>query len=121
MNLLLLAFGGGCGAAARYGLGAVISKRENRGFPLGTLLINLLGALLLGIFCGLSLQGNAYALLGDGFCGAFTTFSTFSTENVRLLHGGRKKEAALFLLVSVFCGTMLFAVGSTAAGRFKGI
>ena len=85
MNLALLNIGGACGAIARYNLGIAILKHKNHSFPLGTFIINIVGALLLGIICGLGISENSYLLFGDGFCGAFTTFSTFTVESVQLI------------------------------------
>lgn len=111
INLILLAVGGACGAISRHQIGAIILKHKKHTFPVSTFLINSIGALLLGIFCGLNINGNLYLLLGDGFCGAFTTFSTFSLESVQLVRGRARKKAVLFVALSVFVGFSLFAVG----------
>lgn len=115
MNLFLLLLGGSCGAAARHGLGVFIMKREKHDFPLGTLLINLAGCLLLGGISSLQPGKNVSLLLCDGFCGAFTTFSTFSLESVRLVRGHARKKAAAYVILSVVCGAVLFAAGYAAA------
>lgn len=115
MSILLLAIGGACGAAARHKIGALILEHKKHTFPLGTFLINVSGALILGILCGLKLSGNPYLLLGDGFCGAFTTFSTFSVETVQLIRGRARKKAAAFMLLSTVIGIGLFAAGYKAA------
>lgn len=111
MNILLLAIGGAFGAAARHRIGALILEHKKHTFPLGTFLINIAGAFILGILSGLKLNGNAYLLLGDGFCGAFTTFSTFSVETVQLIRGRAKKKAMLFVVLSVTIGLGLFSAG----------
>ena len=114
MNLVLLSFGGALGAMARYKLGILILKHEKHTFPLGTFLINITGALLLGIICGLGLTGNPYLLLGDGFCGAFTTFSTFAVESVWLIQGKAVKKSILFVVLSVSIGLICFFAGYMA-------
>lgn len=111
MNLFLLMLGGSCGAMARHSMGAWILKHEKHAFPFGTLAINLIGTLILGIVCGLKQNGNLSLLLCDGFCGAFTTFSTFSLESVQLIRGHARRKAALYVVVSVAFGVMLFAAG----------
>lgn len=111
MNIFLISVGGALGAMARYKLGILIMKKEKHTFPLGTFLINMSGALLLGILCGLNINGNAYLLLGDGFCGAFTTFSTFTVESVQLIKGRARKKAMLFLMLSVTVGLFCFFAG----------
>lgn len=111
MGFLLLGIGGACGAAARYRLGAFLLKRERHTFPLGTFSINTAGTLLLGFVCGLGIDGNLYLLLGDGFCGAFTTFSTFAVENVQFIRDRAAKKAWLFLLASVAAGIGCFLAG----------
>ena len=111
MNILLISIGGAFGAIARYKLGIMIMKHEKHTFPLGTFLINITGALLLGILCGLNVSGNFYLLLGDGFCGAFTTFSTFTVESVQLIRGKALKKSLLFIVLSVAVGLICFFAG----------
>jgi fluoride exporter len=111
LNLVLLSLGGAMGAMARYKLGAIVLRHEKHTFPLGTFLINITGALLLGIICGLNLCGNPYLLLGDGFCGAFTTFSTFSVESVRLIQGKAVRKSMLFIILSLSVGLGCFFIG----------
>ena len=78
MGLIFVGVGGALGSIARYHLGKVIAQRsKNTLFPLGTFIINLSGAVLLGFVTGTGLSGNPYMLIADGFLGAYTTFSTF--------------------------------------------
>lgn len=83
--------------------------------PWGTLGVNLVGSLLLGVVLGRSSapgRGHEVALLmGTGFCGAFTTFSTFAVESVRLLEEGRGRYAMGYVLLSVVAGCLLAAAG----------
>jgi CrcB protein len=112
---LVVAAGGIVGAPARYLLDQFVTGRTAAGLPWGTLVINLSGSLLLGFLAGLTLAGHlpptAKALLGTGFCGAYTTFSTFTFETVRLMQNGRFLGAAGNVLVSVAVG-----LGAAAAG-----
>lgn len=75
---LLVACGAAVGAPLRFLLGHYYDHE----FPTGTLLANLVGSFLLGVFSGMSLSGNEMALLGTGFCGAFTTYSAFAVKTV---------------------------------------
>jgi CrcB protein len=111
LTAVLLGLGGACGSVARYRVGASFSRRETNAFPLGTFLINISGSFLLGILCGLRIQGNWYVLFGDGFCGAFTTFSTFSLESVRLLQGRARRKFAAFVGLSLLAGLGCFFAG----------
>lgn len=78
MTALLVAAGAAVGAPLRYLLGHYLDEE----FPTGTLLANLAGSFLLGLFSAMSLSGEALALLGTGFCGAFTTYSAFAVKAV---------------------------------------
>ena len=88
---------GGGGAVARFLLDRAVVDRTRGVFPWGTLVINVTGTLLLGLITGLALHHglskSAKIVLGTGFCGAYTTFSTFSFETVRLIEEGALTEA----------------------------
>nr|WP_319489651.1 fluoride efflux transporter CrcB [uncultured Caproiciproducens sp.] len=118
MDLALLSIGGACGAMARYHLGIAFLKHKNHTFPLSTFIINIAGAFLLGVICGLGVSGNPYLLLGDGFCGAFTTFSTFAVESVQLMRHDAVKESILFIALSAAFGLICFFVGYRMGGFF---
>jgi CrcB protein len=112
---LLVAIGGASGATARYSLDRFISSRSERDFPFGTFLVNASGALFLGLLAGLGLHHLLgvlpTALLATGFCGGYTTFSTFSYETVSLLASGSLFEAALNLYLSVTVGLLAAGAG----------
>ena len=76
MTTLLVALGAACGAALRYVAAHLLDVR----FPAGTLLVNVVGSFLLGVFSGLSLSGSGMALLGAGFCGGLSTYSAFAVQ-----------------------------------------
>lgn len=106
MQLLLIAAGGALGALARYGLGVYVGGRYGDHFPLGTLMINLLGSFAIGIVFvlvveRLVLHPDWKQILMVGFLGAFTTFSTFSLETVNLLANGYPGTAFAYVLASV--------------------
>jgi len=116
MELLLVGAGGAFGALTRFGLGRLIARRAKPGFPVGTLIINLSGALLLGLLTSLDAQRSVYLLLGEGFLGAYTTFSTFMYEGFALFGIYRKYAAAVYITGSLVLGVLGFFAG-TLLGR----
>ncbi len=112
-NVLLVGAGSFLGGAARY-LVSLAFKGVGRGFPWGTLLVNLAGCFLIGLFWGLFSRssGSGWALfLTIGLCGGFTTFSTFSKEALMMLQGGSVWGFAAYVGVSVIAGIALAALG----------
>lgn len=120
MTALAVALGGALGALSRWGLGGWIEGRTGEAFPWGTLVVNLIGAFLLGAMHGaathLDLSAETRAFLSVGLLGAFTTFSTFSYEAVALLQRGETARAAGYMAASVGVG-LVAAVGGLALGR----
>jgi fluoride exporter len=114
MTLLGVAVAGLLGAPARYVLDAAISERARGVFPWGTFVINVSGSLALGFLTGLALYhgfpSTAKTILGTGFLGAYTTFSTLTYESLALLEGNR---AAAFANV---IGSLVAGVAAAAAG-----
>ena len=106
---------GAVGAVARYLLDRVVGARYRGPFPLATLLINTTGALALGLLTGGVLYHGlghvAAAVAGTGFCGGYTTFSTFTVENVRLARQGRPTTSLAYSASSLLLG-----LGAAAGG-----
>ncbi len=113
MDLLLVGIGGCLGSIARFQTGKIISKKTRVTFPLGTFIINLTGAVLLGIVTGMDAGNHAYRLLGDGFLGAFTTFSTFMYEGFNLFKKNEKLNAFIYILSSLLLGILGYLAGYT--------
>lgn len=116
MKWLSLAVGGMAGTFARYVLGGFIHQFFGPSFPYGTLTVNLLGCFLIGFLAVLAedkflLAPNARLLLMVGFCGAFTTFSTFIFETSNLVRDGEAWRALLNVVASVVAGFLFFRAG----------
>jgi CrcB protein len=102
---------GGAGAIARFLLDSHVSERAGREFPYGTLAVNILGALVLGLLVGATLSSNAYRLWATGLIGGFTTFSTWVFESHRLGEDGRLRVGILNLGVSLILGVAAVWLG----------
>lgn len=113
--LLLLSIAGGIGAATRFLLDGVIRARTDGSAPWGTILINLSGSLLLGLLTGVVLAqavpGSWQLVLGSGFLGGYTTFSSASMETVRLLQERRLGAGMLNGLGSLLGACVLATLG----------
>ncbi|MFG3518223.1 fluoride efflux transporter CrcB [Streptomyces bobili] len=108
MNWLLVVAGGMVGAPLRYLTDRAVQARHDSVFPWGTFVVNIVGCVILGLVTGAALAGAAGSdlrlLLGTGFCGALTTYSTFSYETLRLTETGAALHAAANVVVSVTAG-----------------
>ena len=104
MSVLLVALGAAVGAAARWLVDRFVQSRHTSFFPWGTFVVNVLGSLLLGILLGARSAPDLVLVLGTGFCGGFTTFSTFSFETVVLTGEGRGAVARLYVVASLVVG-----------------
>ncbi|WP_426447329.1 fluoride efflux transporter FluC [Paenibacillus sp. S-38] len=114
LTLLIVGTGGGLGAVSRYGVSRW-AAHYFPSWPYGTLFINLTGSFLLGWLAGAKVSGTALLLLGTGFAGGYTTFSTFKLETDALHSGGRDRAARLYLLLSYLLG-----FGAAFAGYLLG-
>ncbi|BAH05337.1 hypothetical protein CKR_0286 [Clostridium kluyveri NBRC 12016] len=111
MNFVFVGIGGAFGSLARYQLGKVISQKSATTFPVGTFIINITGAILLGMVSSLNISKNMYLLLGDGFLGAYTTFSTFMYEGFNLFQENEKLNAFIYILGSLILGIIGYILG----------
>jgi CrcB protein len=117
----MLALGAALGAPARFALDSAITARAGSRLPWGTITVNLTGSAVFGLLAGLSSQDAAsavlLALVGTGFCGAFTTFSTFTWETLALVEDGLPARAVGNVVVSIVLGVALaaaaFGVGAS--------
>jgi CrcB protein len=121
MTLLLVVLGAAVGAPLRYLTDLFVQSRHDSVFPWGTLTVNAVGSLVLGVTAGAlaGSPGNSWVLplVGTGLCGALTTFSTFSFETVRLAQEGSLLESTMNVLVTVLVTLVACAGGwSLAAG-----
>ncbi|MBU2667552.1 fluoride efflux transporter CrcB [Actinoplanes bogorensis] len=107
---LLVALGASLGAPLRYLTDQALKSRA----PLGTLVVNVAGSLLLGFLIGLPAPHWVTALLGTGFCGALTTYSTFSLEALTLFTSGRRGRAVTYVLASLAAGLAAASLGYLA-------
>jgi len=119
VTLAYVALGGALGALARYGMSGWVYDRMGESFPWGTLVVNLVGCLVLGVAIRW-LQVTALApevrpFLTIGLLGAFTTFSTFSYETVALLQEGQWLRAGLYVGASVALGLIAMVAGMALA------
>ncbi|MEU1210600.1 fluoride efflux transporter CrcB [Nocardia sp. NPDC005825] len=115
MTGLLVILGAMVGAPVRYLTDRAIQTRHDSVFPWGTLTVNLAGCLILGALTGAAASSPTFALLGTGFCGALTTYSTFGYETVRLTEERSYLFAALNVTVSLVAGLGAALLGFTTA------
>ena len=110
-NILLVALGGAVGSVCRY----IISCFSHSSFPWGTFAVNILGSLLIGLLVGWATKGvisdGMKLLLVTGFCGGFTTFSTFANESFGMLKAGDALLAALYVGASIVVGILAVWLG----------
>ncbi|MCM4079493.1 fluoride efflux transporter CrcB [Paractinoplanes hotanensis] len=114
MTVLLVALGAAVGAPLRYLTDQALRARAGT-FPLGTFAVNVAGSLLLGFLIGLPVPPALGALLGTGFCGALTTYSTFSLEALTLVENGERVRALTYVLASLTVG-----LGAASLGHLAG-
>jgi CrcB protein len=104
--LWYVAFGSALGGVIRFTVGTFIQQRTGSGFPVGTLFINVSGSLLLAFLLRYALESTGISpevrgLLTTGFCGGYTTFSTFTYESAKLMEDGQYRTTILYIVLSV--------------------
>ena len=121
-ELLLVCIGSFFGGGARYLVGKVVQSLVAVSFPWGTMVVNVVGCFLIGLLSGLSIGGHisptTKLVLVTGFCGGFTTFSTFMNENLLLGRDGALLSAALYTLLSLALGLVAVIIGYHLASKF---
>jgi CrcB protein len=118
--LAAVALGSAAGGMARYAVGAAVQSRAGTTFPAGTLVINITGSILLGFLLRYALDSASVsvemrALVTTGFCGGYTTFSTFTWECMELIEDGSYGRAALYIALSVTIAIIGIFAGSAGA------
>lgn len=123
MTWLLVAAGAAVGAPLRYLTDRFVQARHNATFAWGTFTANVLGSLILGVLTGaVSVVGgeHLHLLIGTGFCGALTTYSTFSYETLQLAAAGARFYAVANLVLTLSCGLGAYYAGGVVAQAFWG-
>ena len=120
MTVLLIALGAALGAPLRYLTDRAVQARHDSPFPWGTLTVNVVGSLLLGAVAAVPAAPAVTALVGTGFCGALTTWSTLSYETLRLTREGARFHAVANALASVVAGLGAASLGYALAHALAG-
>jgi CrcB protein len=108
---------GGAGSVLRFYVDGIVAAASGKGFPYGTLAVNLSGAAVLGLITGLALGGSAALLAGTAAVGSYTTFSTWMLETQRLTEERQYRQAVLNVLVSLVLGVAAAEVGRLIGAR----
>jgi CrcB protein len=115
MTVVLVILGAMVGAPLRYLADRYVQSQHESVFPWGTFAVNIAGSLVLGFLAQASLGSGTYALLGTGFCGALTTYSTFGYETVRLLETRARFYAIANVVASIVAGLGAAVCGAAIA------
>lgn len=107
------------GSLARFAIGRLVAVRWKKSYPLATFVINISGALLLGIVANLGLDRNYILLFADGFLGAYTTFSTFMFEGVDLIKRRATGQSLSYIVLSIILGLTGYIGGMIMVRLFK--
>lgn len=120
MEILLVMLGGSLGSSTRYLLGKRFASRH-KDLPIGTLIINISGAFLLGAVTGFDISQLLYGLFAEGFLGAYTTFSTFMFEDFVLLKDNRVLSAIIYMAATIALSFTAFYAGNSIVILFIGL
>ena len=115
-NIICVALGGAVGSVLRYILSKIVSNCADSPFPWGTFVVNVIGCFIMGVLLGIAAKNNISAelkcLLLVGFCGGFTTFSTFAAESLSLIKGHEFMSVAIYLTFSLWVGISAIWAGN---------
>ncbi len=115
---LLVGIGGFIGSISRYAVNLMVTKYIDKSLPYATFLVNIVGCFIIGMLFGLvqrgQLSNNYWLVFATGFCGAFTTFSTFALENNTLFADKQSTAALVYTLLSLVVGIVLCRLGIQA-------
>lgn len=107
LNILLVGLGGAIGSMLRYIISKVINEQTNTGFSWGTFAVNIIGCFIIGTVTSYAqkhgLSSETKLLLTTGLCGGFTTFSTFSLENIQLIDTNQNPTSFIYIVSTLFC------------------
>lgn len=120
MTVVLIAVGAAVGAPLRYLADRFVQSRHDSVFPWGTFMVNITGSALAGLLVGLSASHAVEAAVGLGFCGALTTYSTFSYETLRLLDDRAHVQAFANVTASIVGGVGAVLLGFAVGGAIIG-
>ena len=120
-SFLLVFLGGGLGSGLRY-LVTIAMNQYSKVLPFGTFAVNMIGCLMIGLVLGYAqkentLTSNQTLLLATGFCGGFTTFSAFASENLELIRNGELFNFSIYAIGSVVAGMVLILIGYLLANK----
>lgn len=111
IHILLIAIGGFLGSICRFIATTFIKRKFSYSFPVGTFFVNLIGSFLLGFLYGVNSNIEVIFLIGTGFLGAFTTFSTFKLETIQLVESRRRITSFIYLSLTYIGGIFFAFVG----------
>ena len=114
-QILLVGTGGAVGSILRLLTSVLITRSEPFLFPVATFIVNILGCFCIGLFANLIPENHLRFLLITGFCGGFTTFSTFSIETLTLVNNNQLPVAIVYVLSSCIVGVLAVWLGMTLA------
>ena len=115
-TLFYIGIGSFAGGVSRYLISKYVQNMTNSGFPIGTFMVNIIGCFIIGLLYGLFDRGNLMntnlkLFLTVGFCGGFTTFSTFMGDNFQLIKAGNFFYCSVYMAASIICGYLFSFLG----------
>lgn len=119
-SILLVGIGGFAGSILRYAVSMImVPLVSGTGFPWATLTVNVVGSLVIGLLLSLGVNGIYYYLCVVGFCGGFTTFSTFSNELVQMIRTGHNTMGAVYMVTSLLFSVLAVWLGIVCGAKLN--